>query len=312
MQSTAAMQSSAAMQFKLACADFTFPLVTHENALDLIAMLGFDGVDIGLFEGRSHLQPSDQFANVGASARRLKQSLERRGLKAADIFLQTDPDFRAYAINHSSATRRRHARERFLKTLDYAAAAGSEHVTALPGVALPDEPRSASWRRACEELAWRVEQAGGRGITFGTEAHIGSIAASPAAAERLVADVPGLTLTLDYTHFTRKGFSDSAVEPLLPLASHFHVRGARKGRLQTSFDRNAIDYGRIAERMRSIGYRGYFGIEYVWTEWQRCNEVDNLSETIKFRDFFRARSHANGAATRSRSKLHTPAGRASR
>ena len=39
------------MQLKLACADFTFPLLPHDRVLDLIAMLGFEGVDIGLFEG---------------------------------------------------------------------------------------------------------------------------------------------------------------------------------------------------------------------------------------------------------------------
>src|SRR5580692_190961 len=46
------------MSLKLACADFAFPLLPHDNSLDLIAMLGFEGVDMGLFEGRSHLWPS--------------------------------------------------------------------------------------------------------------------------------------------------------------------------------------------------------------------------------------------------------------
>ena len=41
------------MEHKLACADFTFPLLPHDQALALIAMLEFDGVDIGLFEERS-------------------------------------------------------------------------------------------------------------------------------------------------------------------------------------------------------------------------------------------------------------------
>lgn len=45
---------------------------------------------------------------------------------------------------------------------------------------------------------------------------------------------------------------------------------------------------RVVAAMRSTGYRGYLGIEYVWTEWERCNEVDNLSETIRFRDYFRS------------------------
>ena len=37
--------------------------------------------------------------------------------------------------------------------------------------------------------------------------------------------------------------------------------------------------------MRASGYAGYLGIEYVWIDWEHCNEVDNLSETIRFRDY---------------------------
>jgi sugar phosphate isomerase/epimerase len=125
------------------------------------------------------------------------------------------------------------------------------------------------------------------GIVFSVEPHFGSIAPAPRHAERLVRSVPGLTLTLDYTHFIRRGMPDSAVEPLIAHATHFHVRGACKGRMQTSFAKNTIDYSRILEVMRSTGYGGHVGIEYVWTEWERCNEVDNLSETIRFRDFLR-------------------------
>jgi len=58
--------------------------------------------------------------------------------------------------------------------------------------------------------------------------------------------------------------------------------------LQTSFQANTIDYERIVAAMHRTGYGGYLGIEYVWTEWERCNEVDNLSETIRFRDYFRS------------------------
>jgi sugar phosphate isomerase/epimerase len=106
-------------------------------------------------------------------------------------------------------------------------------------------------------------------------------------AEKLVMDVPGLTLTLDYTHFTRLGLPDSGIEPLVKYASHFHVRGASQGRLQASFQNNAIDYGRVIEVMNAGRYSGWIGIEYVWIDWEHCNECDNLSETILFRDFVR-------------------------
>ena len=89
---------------------------------------------------------------------------------------------------------------------------------------------------------------------------------TPADALRVVRDVTGLTLTLDYTHFTREGRPDSDVEPLIAHASHFHVRGAREGRLQCAFKDNVIDYSRILDVMRDTNYCGYVGVEYVWID----------------------------------------------
>jgi sugar phosphate isomerase/epimerase len=275
------------MNLKLACADFTFPLLLHDKVLDLVAALEMHGIDIGLFEGRSHLWPSREFRNVAQSARELRAKLDARGLKAADVFLQMDPDFVPYAINHPESRRRRKARDWFLRTLDYANELGSPHVTTLPGVWFADQPEAVALGRSQEELAWRIEQAGDRGITFSIEAHVGSIVSSPREAAKLVSAVPGLTLTLDYTHFTRMGVADEKIEPLTAMATHFHVRGACKGRLQASFKDNTIDYARVLRALAKARYIGYLGIEYIWIDWQHCNEVDTLSETILYRDFLR-------------------------
>src|ERR1041385_1227059 len=232
------------MKLKLACADFAFPLLPHDRVLDLIAMLEFEGVDIGLFEGRSHLWPSKVFKSPARSGKQLGRKLAERGLRCADVFLQMNPSFIPYAINHPEAARRKRARDWFLKTLDYAAACGARHVTTLPGVYFEDEKTHDSWQCTCDELAWRVAQARQQRIVFSIEAHVGSIVPDPKAALRLVRSVPGLTLTLDYTHFTRAGLPDQAAEPLVPYHSHFHARGARKGRLQAAFPHNTIDYTR--------------------------------------------------------------------
>ena len=285
------------MKLKLACADFAFPLLPHDRALDLIAMLEFDGVDIGLFEKRSHLWPSKVFASPAESGKELGRKLSERGLRCADVFLQMDTSFVSYAINHPEAMRRRRARDWFLNTLDYAAASGAKHVTTLPGVYFDTEKPKDSWQRCREELAWRLEEAKQRGIVFSIEAHVGSIVPKPKEAFRLVDSVPGLTLTLDYTHFTRCGLPDSVVEPLLAYASHFHARGARKGRLQTSFHKNTIDYARVLRAMRKANYDGYVGVEFVWIDWEHCNEVDNLSETIQLRDFLRRNMQKNEERT---------------
>jgi sugar phosphate isomerase/epimerase len=276
------------MKIKLACADFTFPLLPHDDVLTLIASLGIRGVDIGLFERRSHLQPSDQFKNVGRSARTLKKKLDARGLKAADVFLQVDDNGRTYAINHPQAARRRKARDWFQRSLEYAAVCGARHVSLSPGVYFESEPKAKSLARGRDELLWRIEQARPYGIVMGVEPHIGSIAPRPKSALRLVGDTPGLTYTLDYGHFARAGVPDAEVEPLIAHASHFHVRGARRGSLQTTFADNTIDFARIVKVMKKTGYRGYLGLEYVWTVWENCNRVDNLSETILFRDYLKS------------------------
>ncbi len=276
------------MEPRLACADFTFPLLDHDGALKLIQLMEFEGVDVGLFEGRSHLHPSAEFRQPEQSGKALKDKLSDLGLVVADVFLQMDPDFVPYAINHPETARREKARAWYLKTLDYAEACGCGHVTSLPGVHFAEETPDRSLQRSVEELAWRLEQAEPRGLVFSVEAHVGSIADNPQAAENLVKQTPGLTLTLDYTHFTRQGVPDQEIEPLLRYASHFHFRGAKAHRLQASFAHNTVDYGRVLEVMAANSYSGWHAVEYVWVDWEHCNECDNVSETLLFRDFIRA------------------------
>jgi len=285
------------VKLKLACADFTFPLLSHDRVLELIGLLEFDGVDIGLFEGRSHLWPSKVFKNPARSGAELRKKLSQHGLACADVFLQMAPDFVPYAINHPEASRRRRARDWFSRTLDYAKAAGAKHVTTLPGVGFVREKPIDSMRRTCDELAWRLDEARQQHITFSIEAHVGSIVPRPKPALHLLRSVSGLTLTLDYTHFTRCGLPDRQVEPLVAYASHFHARGACRGRLQAAFKQNTIDYARVLTAMRKANYRGYIGVEYVWIDWEHCNEVDNLSETIQMRDFLRKKMASTGHVT---------------
>ena len=275
------------MKLKLACADFTFPLLSHDQALDLIAMLGFDGVDIGLFEERGHLWPSREFKNVGKTARALKRKLDDRGLKLADMFLQGATDFEALAPNHPDARVRRKSRAQFEQAVEYTARIGGKHISALPGIHWKGESRETSVARCADELAWRVALAKAAGITFSVECHLGSFAEKPAQAQELVEQTQGLTLTLDYGHFTYQGIPDKRIEPLVPYASHFHARCGRKGRLQSKIQDNTIDYARVLRALKRSGYKGFVGVEYVWIDWNHCNEVDNLSETILLRDQLR-------------------------
>lgn len=272
------------MKPRFACSDFTFPLLSHDHSLDLIKMLGVKAVDIGLFEKRSHLWPSEEFKNITKNARKLARNLSNRGLKLADVFVQATGDAVTQAPNNPSKRCRNKLRKIILQTLEYAAQANCSHVTATPGVYFKEESKADSFARSCEELSWQCAQAQSMGITFSVEPGIGSIAPVPKQAMKLVKSVPGLTLTLDYTHFTSIGIPDAQIEPLIQHSSHFHARGACKGALQSSVKDNTIDYARIMKVMHRTGYRGYIELEYVWTEFENCTRVDNISETILLRE----------------------------
>ena len=49
---------------KLACADFSLPLLEHEQALDLIRMLGVEGFDLAVMDNRYDLTNTDNVAET--------------------------------------------------------------------------------------------------------------------------------------------------------------------------------------------------------------------------------------------------------
>jgi sugar phosphate isomerase/epimerase len=273
---------------KLACADFTWPLLPHDRVLQLIRLLDVEGVDLGLFGGRSHIRPEVVRGDLAMWAGILKERIARSGLELADVFFQPWTDFEAMAPNHPDPGRRSEADTLFRDMLELARRLDAPGMTMLPGVRFGDESWDTSIRRSAEALKWRVEAAAKHNIALSVEGHLGSNVDTPEKLAQLIELTPGLRLTLDYTHYTYAGFADEQIEPLLVHARHFHCRGASRGRLQTPFEENTIDYRRVITRMQEIGYDGYFAIEYVWLDWQDCNRTENTCETIQFRDLARA------------------------
>lgn len=273
------------MELKLSCPDFTFPLLPHDNVLTLIAMMGFEGVDLGLFEDRSHIYPSHVLDNLAASARDLSSRVQDKGLEIADVYFQASgPGLPALAINHPDAEERRQARDLFSRVIEFTLRCNASHITIEPGLPWEGEAYETSLKRACEELAWRVELAEASGCVCAVEPNVESLTRTPEQTHRMLEMTPGLTLTLDYSHFAYREISDDESETLIPYTSHFHARGGHKNRLQSLMQHNVIDYPRVVRALRDSGYEGYVCVEYVWVDWEGCNEVDTLSETIQMRD----------------------------
>ena len=281
------------MSIRLACADFTWPLLSHDQSLALIATLGFEGVDLGIFGNRSHVRPEMIRQDVPMWAGILRERLEQHGLEPADVFLIPTTAVDGMTPNHPDPKEREAGREAFSDVLELARRLEAKGISSMCGVVFEGESESESIRNAAEELSWRVDQADRYGITVSVEPAVGTNADTPEKALEMLTLSPGLKLTLDYCHFVYQSMDQTAPDILLPHARHFHCRGCAPGRMQVDFDENEIDYQRIIDKMHEVGYSGWFGIEFVWTAIWNCNQVDNTAETIRFRDL--ALAVINGA-----------------
>jgi sugar phosphate isomerase/epimerase len=272
---------------KYSCADFTFPLLPHNKALQLIKLLGINAVDLGIFEDRSHNYPSHIAKDPIGKGKQLAHELSIIGLEAADVFLQTGADPPIAAANSPYESVRARNRELFLKTLEFTHTIGCRHITGLPGVIHAGENYDDDWKRAYEEAHWRVKTAKAANIVYSVEPHVGSLLPDAETTLKFIGECPGLTLTLDYGHFIYQGQTNESVHPLIPHASHFHARGGAKGKLQTMIQENEIDFKTIMFGLNQIGYSGFICMEYVYVDWEGCNRTDNVSETIRLHELLK-------------------------
>ena len=275
------------MELKLAVADYSFPLLGWEQSLRLAHEIGMGGVDIGLFHAGSHLQPDKILENPEASAASVSTTLRAHGLQPADVFGIPGAGFDQQAPNDPDAGSRQKSAEYFHRILEFTVRCGATHLTLLPGVHFSQEQKEDSLKRAAAELEWRAQAAERVGVRLAVESHLGSIVPTPQEALRLLELAPTLTLTLDPSHFVRQGISDDVVLSLVSWTSHVHVRCARKGRLQSPLRDNAVDFKKYLHALNQHEYAAWITVEYTWQEWEQCNEVDVLSETILLTNLLR-------------------------
>jgi hypothetical protein len=72
---------------KLACADDTVRPLEHDGIIELIRLLGLEGVDVCLMEGRSSLRLDDVRADARGAAATIDERVRKRGLEVADVFV---------------------------------------------------------------------------------------------------------------------------------------------------------------------------------------------------------------------------------
>ncbi len=270
---------------RLTVATYCFEALPLEGALSLCKWMGFQGVVIAGFHkrGRVSYEPDEVGVNPQQAADHLNALLHRYELDAVDYFPQFGSTFYERSMNDPDLRVRDKNIEMFKGIVQFCKLTRTPGVTLLPGVDHPGRAQEENLDAAGETFRALVEIAGEEGIEVRFEPHMGSLTYRPELALALIKRVPGLKVTLDYSHFVLQYIDVNRVHPLLSHTGHVHVRPTRPGKLQTRFVEATLDFVDIIKRLQALNYQGCLSLEYVCEDWFDANRLDTLSETVHAR-----------------------------
>jgi len=264
---------------KIGACSFAFGPKPLREAGQIIKGFGFDFMDLGVCLGNTQIHPLEAAERPEQTALEAMKILEQLELQPDECFVL---DF-GEPINHPEEGIRKETRRRFPGLVRFASKVGCRSVMLIPGIVHPDLGRNLSLELAIQELRELVKISDEAGIFLNVEPCEPSVAEKPQDAITLCQEVPGLGLTLDYSHFIDPGYDQAAVEPLHQFTRHLHARQASPGRRVESVEQGTIDFSRIMSLFRQQRFEGNIVVEYVDCEVTRQCDVDVMTETPKMK-----------------------------
>ncbi|MFC8593734.1 sugar phosphate isomerase/epimerase family protein [Streptomyces atroolivaceus] len=238
-----------------------------DDALGLLADLGYDGV--GLTLDHMHLDP--MAPDLAARTRQVARRLTGLGLgvtvetgaryvldprrKHGPSLLDPDPDARA-------------ARAALLvRAVDVAADLGAHAVHCFSGITPPDTTTETAWQRLTDALAPVLEASDRAGIPLAVEPEPGHLLATLADFHHLrtlLGDPGPLGLTLDIGHCQclEPASPVDCVKEAAPWLRHVQIEDMRRGiHEHLPFGDGEIDFPPVLEALASSGYAGLTVVE---------------------------------------------------
>jgi sugar phosphate isomerase/epimerase len=264
---------------RIACHAWAYNNLPLEEAVGTIARLGFRYIDLGT---GPHLDAARAAAQPETEAAAILKLLKQFDLVLTDLYLMLPH------INAADPVQRETQIALFERLIPFAAALGTPGVTISPGL-IQKDGADHSLARAIPALLRILQAAEDTDLRISFEPHMDSVAQKPEQARLLLEAVPGLSVTLDYSHFICQGIVRREIEPLMEYVAHVHVRQAKRGVLQTVYDDGTLNIAELLQDLHNTGYRGVLTVEYMTTfGWHKMKEVKINTETVRTRDALRA------------------------
>jgi sugar phosphate isomerase/epimerase len=268
------------MGYEFSCHTWGFNDLTLMEALGTIARMGFRYVDIGT---GAHLNLSQLSQSRHRQQRILDliENLQLFNLQVADLYLMFP------RISVDDDKKRETDIALFKALLPIARAINARGVTISTGLIHPEDDVEA-YQRTIASLREMTEYAESREIPLSIEPHLDSMAQTPKQTLKILDDVQGLDITLDWAQLVCQNINDKDIQTLLPRTRHIHIRQAARNQLQVPYKRGRIKPEKVIEYLNQADYQGNICIEYMqMIGWHGMVEVDNVIECVAMRDALR-------------------------
>jgi len=258
---------------KLGYSTWGMPTVPVEVALDHLAALGFDGVELTVIPGYT-----TELGRLDATERRrIRALLDRHGLDLPALAAHVDLLAADPATVATNMDRLRLAVD---LAVDLAGPEGPPAVTTTAG----GQPGQGDqlWPLLVQRVSELGRYGAERGVVIGIEGHVASMVERPAELRRLVDEIgsPFVRANFDISHFNVLGMAiEESVPIMAPVAVHTHVKDERGRVPDFQFlipGEGEFDYARYLRAMRAAGYDGYITVE-VSMMVQRRPDYDPLA-----------------------------------
>lgn len=268
------------MDIEIGGCSFSFGPKPLREALQLVKNLGFEIVDLGICPGNTQIHPVVAATEPERYAAEVNELLQEFNLRPEECFVL---DF-GQPINDPNDSMRQRTRNLFRGIARFASLTTCRSIMLIPGIVHPEIGPEQSFDLAVRELRELVKMGQDAGVQLNIEPCEPSVAEDPRDAARLCEKVPGLGLTLDYSHFIDPGYDQASIEPLHQFTTHFHARQAAAGKRVEAVDKGTIDFKRVITSLRHQNYNGVIAVEYVDCEVTRKCGVDVMKETVKMKN----------------------------
>jgi L-ribulose-5-phosphate 3-epimerase len=235
-----------------------------DDALAVIADLGYDGVALTL--DHAHLDPfaPDLAARTAALGRRLAD-LDLGVMIETGARYLLDP---RHKHEPTLLSKERSLREAFLRrAVDIAADLGGEAVSFWSGIRPAGTPASVAWERLVSGCAALVDYATERGVLLGFEPEPGMLVEDLAGYQGLLAalgepDAFRLTLDIGHCRCNEPLSVPDCVRLAGPRLVNVQIDDMRRGSHEhLEFGDGEIDFPPVLAALDEVGYRGLVAVE---------------------------------------------------